>query len=178
MAEKSTVARPYAQAIFRHAQEHKRLAEWSELLALLAAIVADEAMAGLIGNPRVSREQLLSVIGDLCGERLDEYGERLLVVLADNDRLALLPEIARLYEGYRAEAEQIVHAEVVSAFPLTKEQQRRIAQALAARLGRKVELACRTDESLVGGAIVRAGDLVVDGSVTGHLQRLASALAH
>jgi F-type H+-transporting ATPase subunit delta len=98
--------------------------------------------------------------------------------MADNRRLDLLPEVREHYEQFRAEAEKVVEAEVVSAFPLTGQQQAQIKAALRHRLGREVNLICRTDASLVGGAVIRAGDLVIDGSVVEYIERLSSALAH
>lgn len=177
MAETTTIARPYAQAVFDIAADAKALGHWSDTLRLLALIVADPAMDALIRNPRVPREQLSGIITDVCGDALDERGAALVGVLAANQRLPLLPEIAALYEAYRADAEKIVQAEVVSAFPLSAEQQAAIAASLKRRLGREVTLESRIDQSLIGGAVIRAGDLVIDGSVTGQMDRLANALS-
>jgi F-type H+-transporting ATPase subunit delta len=178
MAEKTTIARPYAQAIFDSAEAHGALARWSDMLGLLALIVEDPRIQPLIGNPRVAREQLAEVVLDVAGEALDDTARSLVRVMADNRRLDLLPEVREHYEQFRAEAEKVVEAEVVSAFPLTGQQQAQIKAALRHRLGREVNLICRTDASLVGGAVIRAGDLVIDGSVVEYIERLSSALAH
>ncbi len=177
MAEKSTIARPYAQAVFKLAEEQQQLPKWSETLTLLAAIVEDPAMGALIGNPRVSHEQLHDVICGVGGERLDDRARSLIDLLIENDRIALLPEIAALYERYRAEAEHVVKAEVISAYKVSADQEKAIARALKARLGKEVAVSSRIDKSLIGGAIIRAGDMVIDGSVTGHLDRLGTALS-
>ena len=177
MAEKRTIARPYAQAVFDLACKANALGRWSEMLALLAAIAADERMQGLIDNPRIDEQQLRDVFLGVAGDRLDKQGAALLELLIENRRLGYLPEIAALYEGYRAEAEKVVHAEVIAAFPVSDEQRDAIAAALKRRLGREVDIESRTDQSLIGGAIIRAGDMVIDGSVRGHLDRLAQALS-
>lgn len=177
MAETITIARPYAQAVFDIAADAKAFGRWSDALQLLTLVVSDPAMNALIRNPRVPREQHSEIVIDVCGDALDEGARNLVRVLADNQRLALLPEIAALYEEYRAEAEKVVQADVASAFPLSPEQQEAIAASLKKRLGRDVTLECRIDESLIGGAVIRAGDLVIDGSVTGQMDRLASALS-
>ncbi|HFQ14358.1 MAG TPA: F0F1 ATP synthase subunit delta [Gammaproteobacteria bacterium] len=176
MAEKSTIARPYAQAAFDLAREQNDLKGWSEMLALGAMIVSDEQVSRLIGNPEVSREALVELILNVAGDRLNTTGRNFIRVLAANGRLNVLPEIAQLYEQHRAEAERLVDAEVVSAFPLSEAQQQALIESLKKRLGRDVRLSTRTDENLIGGAIVRAGDLVIDGSVTGHLNKLAQTL--
>jgi len=178
MAEKSTIARPYAQAVFELAAASKRIGPWSERLQLLAAVTADARVQRLIGHPRVPRARLAALLIDICGDRLDGQGKALIGVLVENRRLDLLPEIGALFAQYRAEAEKFVQAEVVSAFPLGKEQEAAIVAALKKRLGREVSLQSTTDATMVGGAVIRAGDLVIDGSVTGHLDRLASALSH
>jgi F-type H+-transporting ATPase subunit delta len=177
MAETITIARPYAQAVFDIAADAKALGRWSDALQLLTLIVSDPAMNALIRNPRVPREQQGEIVIDICGDALDENARNFVGVLAANQRLALLPEIAALYEAYRADAEKIVQADVASAFPLSDEQRKQIVASLKRRLGREVTLECRIDESLIGGAVIRAGDLVIDGSVTGQMDRLANALS-
>ncbi|KAF0191772.1 MAG: F-type H+-transporting ATPase subunit delta [Gammaproteobacteria bacterium] len=178
MAEKSTLARPYAQAVFELAQSQRALPAWSEHLQRLALAVNDLNVRRLIVSPRVTDDQRVAIIAEVAGNRPGDKAVSLLRVLARNRRLGVLPEIAALYEKLRAEAERSMQAEVVSAFEITEEQKQRLAAALKKRLGREVSLTCRTDESLIGGAIVRAGDLVIDGSVTGKLGKLAVALSH
>ena len=177
MAEKSTLARPYAQAVFELAQSQNEMPAWSERLQLLTRIVADENVQRLIVSPRVSNEQRANIIAEIGGHKLGARAINLLKVLASNRRLGVLPEIAGLYEVYRAEAERSMQAEVISAFPVSAEQQQQLTAVLKKRLGRDISLTCRTDESLIGGAVIRAGDLVIDGSVTGKLGKLGVALS-
>lgn len=178
MAEIITIARPYAQAIFELAQEEGDLSGWSDMLAFTAAVVSDEDMAALIDNPEISKEQSVELILDIAGDKLSDTGKNMIRVLADNGRLKVLPEIRELYEIERTTAEGTVQAEVISASALSDTQKESIAAALKKRLGRDVILECKTDESLVGGAVIRAGDMVIDGSVVGKLDKLASNLMH
>jgi F-type H+-transporting ATPase subunit delta len=177
MAEKSTIARPYAQAIFSLAVDQKRLAEWSDQLALTTLVVTDQNLAALIGNPRIAKEKIGALVIDVCGDKLDQAGQDMIRVLVDNDRLELMPEICLQFEAYRAEAEKVVQAHVTAAFPVSEEQKAGIIAALKKRLGREVTLECQIDKTLLGGAIIRAGDMVIDGSITGHLDRMAHALS-
>jgi len=176
MAELTTVARPYAQAVFERAQQTGRLADWSAMLQFAAAVAADGTMREAIEGTRLTRQQLADLFIEIGGDRLDQEGRNLIRLLAENRRLALLPEIAAVYEVLRAEAESTVEAQMISAYPLTEEQKQRIAESLKRRLGRNVNLTAEVDESLIGGAIIHAGDLVIDGSVRGKLDRLASAM--
>lgn len=178
MAEKTTIARPYAQAIFELAKQQNALPKWSEMLELAVVIATDPQVAGLIGNPRIKKSQLASLVLDVAGANFSEEAKNVIRVLVDNGRLNVLPEIAVSYDQYRAEEESTVHAEVISAFPLSKDQEAKIAAALNKRLGKQVEVTSRTDATIIGGAIIRAGDMVIDGSVTGQLEKLGSVLAH
>jgi F-type H+-transporting ATPase subunit delta len=178
MAERITVARPYAKAVFKLALSQKRLPQWSEALALAASVVADPRVAALLNNPAVSAEQLVGLVSEVGGARLDEQARNLVATLAANRRLGYLPEIAARYEQLRADAERTVEVTVTSAVELSAAQKSRYAEALAKRLGREVRLSCQTDPSLLGGAVVRADDLVIDGSVRAGLTQLAAATAH
>jgi len=177
MAETLTVARPYAQAAFMYAAEQQALVEWSGMLALLATVAADPDMTRVIESPQLAETQLADLIIDVCGDRLTDKGANFVRVLAANRRLELLPDITALFEIQRQQAEGTIKAELVSAYPATAEQQARIIEGLRRRLGKDIELSCSTDAGLLGGAIIRAGDLVIDGSVRGKLQRLGSALS-
>ena len=178
MAEKSTVARPYALAAFELAKEKDELAKWSEMLQFAALVACDETMQQYIGNPHVSRDALSKLFLGICTEQLTDVGKNFIKVLIDNRRLDVLPEIAMLYEQHRAEAERTIDAEVISAFPLSEAQQTLLADKLKQRLGRSVNLIAKVDPNLLGGAIVRAGDLVIDGSVNGQIDKLAHTLMH
>ncbi len=177
MAEKNTIARPYAQAAFEIAQAENDLKAWSDMLQFLAAVAADETMQSVIDNASLDAAKVVDLLLSVCGDKLNDKGKNLVHVLAENRRLNVLPEVAALYETRRAEAEKTVEAEVASAFPLSDAQQKQIAAALKKRLGREVNLVARTDDSIIGGAIVRAGDLVIDGSVTGQLEKLTANLS-
>jgi F-type H+-transporting ATPase subunit delta len=178
MAETITVARPYAQAVFQLASEQQTLKDWSETLTLLATIADDAGMQELIDNPRITETRLADFFIGVAGEHINEQGANFIRVLTANDRLMLLPEIAALFEIQRREAEGTVQADLVTAFPASEAQQAEIIASLRKRLGREIELSCSTDASLLGGAIIRAGDLVIDGSVRGKLERLGVALNH
>lgn len=178
MAEKSTVARPYALAAFELAKEKDELAKWTEMLQFAALVASDETMQKYIGNPKVGRDSLGKLFLGICEGRMTDMGSNFIKVLIDNHRLDVLPEIAMLYEQHRAEAERTIDAEVISAFPLSEAQQSMLADKLKQRLGRSVNLIAKVDPNLLGGAIVRAGDLVIDGSVNGQVDKLANALMH
>jgi F-type H+-transporting ATPase subunit delta len=177
MAEKTTIARPYAQAVFELAQSQKELPRWSEVLQLAATVAADERIAVLFGNPSLDKDKVTQLFLDICGDKLNAAAQNLIRLLMENDRMEVLTEIAGLYEGYRAEAERTVEANVISAAPLDEAQKQQIIASLKARLGREVTLSCETDDTLLGGAIIRAGDIVIDGSVTQQLAKLQVALA-
>ena len=178
MAEAITVARPYAQAAFMFADSHHTLKDWSEMLGLLAGIADDADMHELIESPHVTAAQRAELFIKVGGERLNEKCANFVRVLAANGRLSLLPEIASLFEIKRRDAEGMIQAEMTSAFAATEAQQASIVASLRKRLGREVVLSCSIEPDLIGGAVIRAGDLVIDGSVRGKLERLGSALTH
>lgn len=178
MAEFTTIARPYAQAAFKLAQSKQALPAWSEMLGVAAVVAADAGMRKLLDNPRITPTQLAELFVDVCGERLNEAGRNLIRLLAERRRLVVLPEIFALYEQFKNEAEGAVKAQLITAFPATDAQKQTIAAALKQRFGRDVQLEYSTDPTLMGGAVVRAGDLVIDGSVRGKLTRLGTALNH
>jgi F-type H+-transporting ATPase subunit delta len=176
MSQNLTFARPYARAAFALAQEQGRLPAWSSLLGFSAMAVADPAMVPVLGNPRVTHDQLVELLvppGDV-----DPGFRQFLVVLAENRRVELLPEIAALYAQHRADAERIVKATVTSAQPLEAIEVEALRISLKKRLGREVELATAIDPALIGGAVIDAGDVVIDGSIRTKLARLGAALAH
>ena len=178
MAELTTIARPYAQAVFRLAQEKQALDAWSDMLGLMGVVASDPEMQRLLDNPRLTDEQLADFFLEICGDRLNDEGRNLIRVLAENRRLAALPEMYRLFQERKSAAQGAIKAELITAFPATEAHKATILEALKKRFNRDVVLECRTDESLVGGAIIRAGDTVIDGSVRGKLARLATALSH
>ena len=179
----SRIARPYARAVFELAREQNDLAGWSHALDLFAMIVADENMAALINNPRAPAEQLQNVILETAAEsakvsvnKLDKHAVNLIKLLARNRRLRALPEIARAFAELRAEAEGVVAVSITSAAEIPPPQRAQFSSALQKNLGRKIELEFAVDATLIGGAVVRAGDSVIDGSVRAGLRQLAAAL--
>lgn len=171
-------ARPYARAAFERASEGKKLTGWSEQLALLAHVATDGRVVALLADPRVPRARRGGLLTDILSDHLDPEVVNLVRLLADNGRLLLLPAVAEQFERLRAEAEGRVDAWVTSAHELDEKQQKRLTTALKKRLDRDIRLHCSVDEQLIGGVLVRAGDLVIDGSVRGRLQRLAARLTH
>jgi F-type H+-transporting ATPase subunit delta len=176
VAERATIARPYAKAAFEYARGANAFAEWSQGLRAVAEIVADPRVAQLTKSPQWSAADRVSLITDVAEPKLDAGMQNFVRVLADSHRLLLLPEITAHYEALRSAVENTVDVEVVSAVPLDSAQADRLRVALSTRLKRKVRMQNSVDSTLLGGAVVRAGDLVIDGSLKGRLQRLATEL--
>lgn len=176
MAERATVARPYAKAAFAWAQEQGKLDQWSRWLATARSTVQSDEFAAYEASPGVRTQQLVDLVASVCGDALDPNGRAFLELLAENDRVGYLPEIAGRYEELKAEAQNVADVEVVSATELSDGQRERLAGALRTRLRRDVRLHCTVDPSLIGGAVVRAGDMLIDGSLAQKLQRLGTEL--
>ena len=174
MAERITTARPYAKAIFALARQANTLGASSTGLLRAATVGVDPQVHGLLGHPRVTAAQLAELVNGIAG--LDEDGRNFISLLAQNRRLGFLPEIAALFEQMKAEVENAVDVEVIAASALSADQESRYAAALQKKLGRQVRLHTRVDGSLLGGAVLKAGDLVIDGSLKGRLDRLATEL--
>lgn len=176
MQEKTTIARPYAKAIFEIASEEKKLAEWSAMLEMLESIVMNQQMKQLIIDPRLDSSAQADFILSLCNQYLTEMGSNLVQVLANAKRLVCIPEIKKLYEQFRADAEGITKVNITSAYTLTAEQQSSISKLMEKRLGNKVEINSKVDNSLMGGMVIQADDMVIDASVKGRLNTLSNAL--
>lgn len=176
MAERATVARPYAKAAFGYAREQGRLAAWSGWLANARAVVQSEEYQALEHSPGVRNEQLMELIAGICGEGLDAHGRAFLALLTENGRLDYLPEIATRFDELVAEDQNVAEVAVVSATNLDERQKERLAGALRKRLRRDVRLHCTVDPGLIGGAVVRSGDLLIDGSLKSKLERLETEL--
>jgi F-type H+-transporting ATPase subunit delta len=176
VAERATIARPYAKAAFEYARAASATAPWSCGLKTAAQIVADKRVAPLTKSPQWSPMDLGGLIAAVAGADLNAAMQNFIAILAENHRLLLLPEISALYEELRSEVENTVDVEVISAVALNADQRAKLAQALSTRLKRKVRMQNSVDATLLGGAVVRAGDLVIDGSLKGRLQRLATEL--
>jgi F-type H+-transporting ATPase subunit delta len=176
MADRSTIARPYAKAAFRQASAANALDHWSTLLDRAAAAVADARVSALIGNPRVTPAQVGDLVTGIAGDNLGEQERNFLRLLADNRRLGFLPDVARLFGQMKDEAEGTVDVTVTSAAGMQDGERDQIAAALQKRFGRKVRVHTEVDPALIGGAVVRAGDLVIDGSIRSRLERMAYEL--
>ncbi|MCK5121661.1 MAG: F0F1 ATP synthase subunit delta [Methylococcales bacterium] len=176
MSELSTLARPYAEAVFKRALESKSASEWSDELAFLALVMQDKEMTAIIANPKVSQEQLTALLLDICQDQLKQEGVNFLKLLIENDRLILAPQISALYESFKAEHEGYVDVEVISAYALSKEEQKKFATTLEKKLDKKVHITTSIDKTLIGGFLAKAGDKVIDGSIKGQLQQLAKKL--
>lgn len=176
MAELTTLARPYAKAVFAEASEKGALDVWSADLALLSACVTEPKVQEFLANPSFTSQQHAQTINEVCGDQLNEAAKNLVVVLAENKRLELLPEVTVLFEEFKAQLQNTVDVVVTSAYPLSDAQSKQLEQALKAKLNRDIRMSSTVDESIIGGAIIRAGDLVIDGSLTGKLSKLAEAM--
>lgn len=175
MSELTTVARPYAKAAFDFAVEKQTVAQWQEMLFFAGEVAKDPAIKQVLAGA-MAAEKLAEVFIGVCGEQIDEQGQNLIKVLAENQRLSALPEISALFNQYKAEFDKEIDVEVTSAVKLLKKQQEDISKALEKRLARKVKLNCNVDPSVVAGLVIKAGDTVIDGSVQTKLNRLADAL--
>jgi F-type H+-transporting ATPase subunit delta len=177
MAEKSTLARPYALAAFKQAREEEKLNEWSEMLHFLAAIVTDPVMLGVLAHPQIGKDRISSLVLDICEDRLSPTGQNFVRVLAEHGRLALMPEIVRLFEQESANFNKRSRVEVITAYRIPTKQQQTIKEAMERRLGQEIDLSVTIDRSLIGGVIIHAGDLVIDASLRGRLEHLSLELA-
>ncbi len=179
--ELMTCARPYAQAVFQAAREHNALGPWHNALKICAAVVQDKTVAVLLGNPSLTdaakAEQLLAVCGDSFGhDGVEQSVGNFIHILAEHKRLPLLPLILEQFEQLKTAEQKQVEAEVISAFPLTEAQQQALIDKLQKKLATQVSLTLRVDESLLGGVMIRVGDLVIDSSVQARLKKLAEAM--
>jgi F-type H+-transporting ATPase subunit delta len=177
MADLSTYARPYAKAVFELAREGNSFKVWSEALAALAKLLSDAKLAALLRNPALTRSELAALMAQALKGKVADEALSLVRLLVENGRLAATPAIAEQFEQLRAEAEARVDVEITSAAAVDKAQQDQLAAAVRKRLARDVAITWNTDPALIAGALIRAGDLVIDGSVRGELERLQTALA-
>jgi F-type H+-transporting ATPase subunit delta len=178
MSQALTLARPYARAAFGIARDEAALAPWSQALGFAAQVAVDPRVAHLLGDPKLANADAVALLSPADGQGAGASFARFLALLADNRRLALLPEIAGLYEQLRNEAERVVKATVTSATALPASELEGIKAALKRRFGREVEVETAIDPALIGGAVIDAGDVVIDGSLKGKLERLQSALVN
>ena len=176
MAELKTVARPYAKAAFEVAREQGQVAEWANMLSILATATTEPKLKNALQNPAFSAQEKATALADVCNEVITEQGKSYLLSLAYNKRLTLIPAISELFEQFKLNYEKAVDVVVTSAFALTTEQEQTLAASLGKKLDRNVNLTSETDASLIGGVVIRTGDLIIDGSVRGKLAKLAEAI--
>ncbi|WJG09440.1 F0F1 ATP synthase subunit delta [Aliiglaciecola sp. LCG003] len=175
MSELTTVARPYAKAAFDYAVEKNAITQWQEMLVFAAEVAKNDSVTDILSGA-MAAEKLADLFVNICGEQLDQAGQNLIHVLAENGRLKALPEIALLFNHYKAEYDKEIDVEVTSAVELSKKQLDEISASLEKRLARKVKLNCSVDADIVAGVIIKAGDTVIDGSVRSKLNRLSDTL--
>jgi len=178
MSEYTTQARPYAKAAFEVAQAESKQAEWSDALQFIDAVVCNDDFVAVIDNPSMGAEAKGDILVDICGDKLSETQKNFIKVMAENSRLMLMPEIVVLYEALRATAENTVEATAIAAYALSDAQVQSMTDALKKKLGCDVTLTTEVDSSLIGGVIIRAGDLVIDGSTQAKIGSLTQAVSH
>ena len=178
MSELTTAARPYARAVFEMAEKSGKLGEWSDLLGFMGSVANNEKVVELLASPKMAKQSGADAFIELADGKLNDEAKNLVSMLAENNRLSLLPEMSAIYEVLKDEAEGSVEAIVTAAKKLTQGEEKSIADALGKRLGRKVKLKVSVDEALLGGAIIQAGDLVIDGSLKGRLAKMSSTVTN
>ncbi|WP_019030155.1 F0F1 ATP synthase subunit delta [Colwellia piezophila] len=175
MSDLTTVARPYAKAAFEFAVEAKAIDSWLTQLTFAAEVAKDETIKGFLSGG-TSVEQVQTLFLNVCGEQVDSKGQNFLKVMAENERLLVLPQVLEQFIALKADFDQEIAVDVTSAVEVTAEQKTKLSAALEKRLARKVKLNCTVDASIVSGLIIQAGDMVIDGSIKGKLSRLATSL--
>jgi F-type H+-transporting ATPase subunit delta len=174
MSELTTIARPYAKAAFEFAVEKQAVSDWNDMLVFAAQVANNQQVSSLIANK--AAEEQANIFISVCAEQINEYGQNLVKVLAENGRLAALPEVAELFTEFKAEYDKEIDVDIISATELAQAQLATLVSALEKRFSRKIKLNCSVDETLIGGLIIKAGDNVIDGSLRGKLNRLATTL--
>ena len=178
MSGNATLARPYAVAAFDHAKENDAVAAWSDQLAFLALAISDADMQALIANPKFGRARLETFLLDLVKDRFDIGFQNFVRILVENGRIPVAPEIAETFVVLCARDNERTDVQVTSAYDLTQAQSDAIASAMRAKFGHEVNLSAATDPGLIGGMLIRAGDLVIDASLRGRMTQLSLDLAH
>ena len=176
MAELTTLARPYAKAAFEYADANNALSSWADMLGALAAVVAEEKVAKLLSNPAATSEENASALIGIMGDTLDDKGQNFVRNVASNKRVGLFGEISKLFDLFKSQREQVLDVEITSAYEMLDGEKSKIADALSKNLNRQISLTCDTDTKLIGGALIHAGDIFIDGSVSGRLAKLAEAM--
>ncbi len=177
MAELATIARPYANALFDLAKQQSQLDRWSNMMGVLTTVSAHPTVSAFLASPDLPGSAKASRLAQLCGDDIDDQAEKFLQALADNDRLLLIAEISTQFEALRAEEEKSLDVEVICAFEMSESQSEGLARALSKKFNKEISIQSRVDSNLIGGAVIRAGDIVIDGSVRGKLNKLAETLS-
>lgn len=175
MSEMITVARPYAKAAFEFAVEDNNLDNWLQMLIFAAEVVKNQDMKAFLSGS-ASAEKMAEVFIQVCGEQLNDKGHNLIKIMAENQRLITLPAVVKLFTEMYAEYSKEISVDITSAVELTAEQQDKLSAALEKRLERKIKLNCTVEASLVGGLVIKAGDVVIDSTIRGKLNRLSDTL--
>lgn len=178
MSEYTTAARPYAKAAFEVAKAESKAAEWSDALQMIEAVVSNESFAAVIDSPKLGASEKGDILVDICADKLSNTQQNFIKALAEHGRLVLMPEIVVLFEALKAEAESTIEATATSAYPLSDAQVKSMTDALKKKLGCDVKLTTAVDAALIGGVIIRAGDLVIDGSTQAKIGSLTQAVSH
>jgi F-type H+-transporting ATPase subunit delta len=176
MAESITLARPYAKAAFESALEGGQLADWSEQLGLASALVSDRDMLAILKHPGLTSEKKAAILVDISEGKLAGGPDNFIRVLAENHRLLLLPHISMLFEMLKSQQEATVDVTVETAFKLNASQRTKLIETLRKKLDREINLQSAVNKKLIGGVLIRAGDLVIDATVRGRLEKLAEAI--
>ena len=175
MSELTTIARPYAKAAFEFAVEKGVVESWNDMLFFAGEVAKNEQVAQFLTGS-ASADKQSEIVISVCAEQLNEYGQNLVKVMAENGRLTALPAVAKMFSAFKADYDKEIDVDITSATTLAATQQETLVAALEKRFARKVKLNCSVDESLVGGLMIKAGDTVIDGTVRGKLNRLATTL--
>ena len=177
MAELATIARPYAEAVFRLAKQGNALPAWSDALNLIATVYQDPQMRAAMANPSVASADIEKLLLAICGERIDGIARNLIQLLVHNRRLSVLAEIRERFEQLKLEDEGKLDAKISSAFPMEEAQRNQVVNLLSSRFKRKINATVTVDPDLIGGIKVEVGDKVWDASVRGRLQTMAATLS-
>ena len=177
MAELATLARPYAEAVFEIAKEENSFDNWSENLDFLTAVIKDPMMAQVIMNPRMTKTDLESIMLSICEDKIStDTGKNLVRMLVENNRLSVISQLAEQYEQLKAEHLGYVTVDLISTYVVKSNQRQKIEAVLKKRLGKAININTSIDRDLVGGWLIRIGDQVIDLSIKGRLQQLATEL--
>lgn len=176
MSETKTIARPYAVATWRHAQAQGKIDLWADMLDFMAAVITDKAITGIVADPRVGTHTLSQLMLDIYGGRINDTAAAFVKLLVKNGKLSLMPEIAEVFSELKADAGGVINAILVTAYPVNAKLEQALARAMQKKLDREVTFSVEQDKSLIGGVIIRAGDMVIDASVRGQIKVLTAQL--